>query len=295
MTALSLLDRLPGRLPNYVRLVRLDKPIGTYLLMWPALWALWIAGNGHPSPRVAVVIVVGVVLMRAAGCALNDFADRHFDGHVERTRARMIPAGRVTPREAVIIFVVLCACAFALVLLLNLLTILMSFVGLALASGYPFAKRYTYLPQVVLGAAFGWAVPMAFAAQTGSVPPEAWLLFVATVLWATVYDTMYAMVDRPDDLRIGVKSSAILFGEYDRLIVGILQVLLIVSLFLAGQRAHLGAFFYTALTVGAGLAGYEQWLIREREPPACFKAFLHNNWFGLVVFVGIVVDYMVRG
>lgn len=290
-----LVDHLPGRLPDFARLVRLDKPIGIYLLLWPPLWALWIAGEGHPDPLVVTVFVLGVILMRSAGCAINDYADRHFDGHVARTRARMLPAGRVQPREAVMTFAVLSLCAFALVLLMNWLTIGLSFIGLALAATYPYSKRHTYLPQVVLGAAFGWAVPMAFAAQLGTVPPLGWLMYITAIVWATAYDTLYAMVDRKDDLKIGVKSTAILFGELDRLIVGILQVLVLAALFLIGQQANLGGFYYMGLTVAAGLAGYEQWLIRERKPDACFRAFLHNNWFGLVIFAGVVLDFWARG
>lgn len=289
-----LIARLPGRLPDFARLVRLDKPIGILLLLWPALWALWIAGDGHPDPLVVTVFVAGVIIMRSAGCAINDYADRYFDGHVERTEARMIPAGRVRPSEAVLTFAVLSLCAFVLVLLMNWLTIAMSFVGLALAASYPYSKRHTYLPQVVLGAAFGWAVPMSFAAQLGTVSALGWLMYVIAIVWATVYDTMYAMVDRRDDLKIGVKSTAILFGELDKLIVGILQVLVIAALFLVGQQAKLGGFYYMGLTVAIGLAVYEQWMIRDREPAACFKAFLHNNWFGFAVFLGVVLDYWAR-
>ncbi|KAA3629388.1 MAG: 4-hydroxybenzoate octaprenyltransferase [Proteobacteria bacterium] len=290
-----LVERLPGRLPDFARLVRLDKPIGIYLLLWPPLWALWIAGDGRPDPLVVAVFVAGVILMRSAGCAINDYADRHFDGHVARTQARMIPAGRIRPREAVVAFAVLSLCAFALVLLMNWLTIGLSLIGLALAAVYPYSKRHTYLPQVVLGAAFGWAVPMAFAAQTGTVPALGWLMYVTAILWATAYDTMYAMVDRKDDLKIGIKSTAILFGELDKLIIGILQALVLGALFLIGQQAKLGGFYYMGLTVAAGLAIYEQWMIREREPAACFRAFLHNNWFGLVVFCGVVLDFWARG
>ncbi|GAB4352971.1 MAG: 4-hydroxybenzoate octaprenyltransferase [Gammaproteobacteria bacterium] len=289
-----LVNHLPGRLPDFVRLVRLDKPIGIYLLLWPPLWALWIAGEGRPDPLVVTVFVLGVILMRSAGCAINDFADRFFDGHVTRTKARMIPAGRVAPREAVITFLVLSLASFALVLLLNWLTIGLSFIGLALAALYPYAKRHTYLPQVVLGAAFGWAVPMAFAAQTGSLPPLAWLMYVIAIVWATAYDTMYAMVDRKDDLKIGIKSTAILFGELDRLIVGILQFIVLAGLFMVGLQVEMGPLYYAGLTVAAGMAGYEQWLIRKREPEACFRAFLHNNWLGMVVFIGVFLDYWVR-
>ncbi|MEJ2644047.1 MAG: 4-hydroxybenzoate octaprenyltransferase [Gammaproteobacteria bacterium] len=281
------------RLYQYYRLTRLDRPIGSLLLLWPAMWALWIAGKGHPQPLIVAVFVLGVFIMRSAGCVLNDYADRHIDPHVKRTKARPLAAGQVSAREALILFVVLSLIAFALVLLLNRLTVLMSFGGIALAAVYPFTKRYTHLPQVFLGAAFGWAVPMAFAAQTGAVPKVGWLLFIAAILWAVVYDTMYAMVDRDDDLKIGVKSTAILFGDADRLIIGIVQALLLGALVLAGQLAHLHSMYYLGLAVAAGLALYQQYLIRGRQRDKCFQAFLNNNWFGGVVFAGIVLHYMV--
>ncbi len=282
------------RLLEYAYLMRLHKPIGIFLLLWPALWALWIAGEGAPDPLVVFVFVAGVTLMRSAGCVINDYADRHFDPHVARTRERPIAAGRVAPKEALILFVLLCLLALGLVSLMNALTIWMSLVGAFLAATYPFAKRYTHLPQVYLGAAFGWAVPMAFAAQTGGVPKVGWLLFVATILWATAYDTMYAMVDRDDDVKIGVKSTAILFGESDRLIIAMIQVMLLLALVLAGQVATLGGYYYFGLLLAAVLAVYQQYLIREREPKACFKAFLNNNWFGAAVFGGIFLDYLAR-
>jgi 4-hydroxybenzoate polyprenyltransferase len=282
------------RLIQYAYLMRLHKPIGIFLLLWPALWALWIAGAGRPDPLVVFVFAAGVVLMRSAGCVINDYADRHFDPHVARTRDRPIAAGQVAPNEALILFAVLCLLALGLVLLMNRLTILMSLAGAFLAVTYPFMKRYTHLPQVYLGAAFGWAVPMAFAAQTGELPREAWLLFVATVLWATVYDTMYGMVDREDDLKIGVKSTAILFGEADRAIIAILQVLLLLALAMAGRAAELGGYYYFGLLLAAALAVYQQYLIREREPRACFRAFLNNNWFGAAVYGGILLHYLAR-
>jgi len=284
--------RIRERLTQYARLMRLDKPIGIYLLLWPTLWALWIAGEGKPDLMVVGVFVLGVVLMRSAGCVINDYADRHIDPHVERTCKRPIACGSVTPREALILFVVLCLLAFALVLLLNRLTLYLSFGAVALAALYPFMKRFTHLPQVVLGAAFGWAVPMAFAALSGEVPRVAWLLFVATVLWTTAYDTMYGMVDREDDLKIGVKSTAILFGESDRLVIGILQLLALGALALAGQLASLDGYYYFGLALAAGLALYQQYLIRERRPEACFRAFLNNHWFGAAVFSGIVLAYL---
>jgi len=282
------------RLLQYAYLMRLHRPIGIFLLLWPALWALWIAGEGSPDPLVVFVFVAGVVLMRSAGCVINDYADRDFDPHVARTRERPIAAGRVTPREALILFTLLCLLALGLVLLMNSLTIWLSLVGALLAVTYPFMKRYTHLPQVYLGAAFGWAVPMAFAAQTGEVPRVAWLLFVATILWATAYDTMYGMVDREDDLKIGVKSTAILFGESDRLIIAIIQVVLLLALVLAGQAAGLGLYYYFGLLLATALLVYQQYLIRERRPAACFKAFLNNNWFGAAVFGGIVLEYLAR-
>ena len=280
------------RMTQYARLMRLDKPIGIYLLLWPTLWALWIAGQGKPDLSVVGVFVLGVILMRSAGCVINDYADRNIDPHVARTCQRPIACGKVTPREALVLFGILCALAFGLVLFMNTLTICLSFVAVALAALYPFMKRYTNLPQVVLGAAFGWAVPMAFAAQTGEVPRVAWLLFVATVLWTTAYDTMYGMVDREDDLKIGVKSTAILFGESDRMVIGILQLLALVALAFAGQAASLDGYFYFGLALAAGLALYQQYLIREREPEACFRAFLNNHWFGAAVFSGIVLAYL---
>ena len=280
------------RLHEYFLLTRLHRPIGSLLLLWPTLWALWVAGAGHPDPLVVVVFVLGVVIMRSAGCVINDYADRHVDPHVKRTDDRPIAAGRVTPSEALALFAVLCLVAFALVLLMNWLTIALSFAGVALAATYPFMKRYTYLPQVVLGAAFGWAIPMAFAAQTGAVPKLAWLLFLANVLWSTAYDTMYAMVDRPDDLKVGVKSTAILFGEGDRVIIGFIQGLFFIVMWLVGRQAGLGRYYYLGLAVAAALAVYQQYLIRHREGKACFKAFLNNNWFGMAIFAGIVVHYL---
>ena len=282
------------RLLQYAYLMRLHRPIGIFLLLWPALWALWIAGEGSPDPLVVFVFVAGVVLMRSAGCVINDYADRDFDPHVARTRERPIAAGRVKPKEALILFAVLCLLALGLVLLMNSLTIWLSLVGALLAVTYPFMKRYTHLPQVYLGAAFGWAVPMAFAAQTGEVPRVGWLLFVATILWATAYDTMYGMVDREDDLKIGVKSTAILFGDSDRLIIAIIQVVLLLALVLAGQAAGLGIYYYFGLLLATTLLVYQQYLIRERRPAACFKAFLNNNWFGAAVFGGIVLDHLAR-
>jgi len=279
------------RLGHYWRLMRFDKPIGILLLLWPALWALWIAGQGKPKPLVCLVIVAGVVVMRAAGCVINDYADRDFDPHVERTRLRPVAAGQVSPREALLLFVGLCLFAFGLVLLLNGYTIALSFGGAFLAASYPFMKRYTDLPQAYLGIAFGWAVPMSFAAQTNAIPLVGWELFVATVLWALIYDTMYAMVDRDDDLKIGVKSTAILFGEYDRHIIGGLQVLMLLILAGIGLQLGLAAPYYLGLLAAAGFSVYQQGLIYHRAKADCFKAFLNNHWFGAAVFSGLAVQY----
>lgn len=283
------------RLKAYALLVRLHRPIGIYLLLWPTLWALWIAAGGWPDPGILFIFLAGVVLMRSAGCAINDYADRHIDPHVARTRERPIASGLVSPREALAVFAVLCLLAFVLVLFLNRLTLLLSLVAVVLAGTYPFMKRLHHLPQVHLGAAFGWAVPMAFAAQTGEFPPPvAWLMFIAAVLWATVYDTFYAMADRGDDLRLGVKSSAILFGEADRMITGVLQLLLLWSLWLVGREAELGLWYWLGLALAAGFALYQQYLIVDREPAACFRAFLNNHWFGAAVFAGVFLDYALR-
>ena len=281
-----------GRFHEYALLMRLNRPIGIFLLLWPALWALLVAGEGHPPPHIVVIFIGGVILMRSAGCVINDFADREIDRFVARTRNRPLTTGRVSAWEAKLLFIVLCLAAFALVMLLNPLTIMLSVVGVLLAGSYPFMKRITHLPQVYLGAAFGWAVPMAFAAVSGGVPPIGWLMFTATVVWATVYDTMYAMVDRDDDIVLGVKSTAILFGDADRQILGVLQVLLLICLVMIGHQAGLGWYYYGSLVIAALLALYQQGLIRYREREACFRAFLNNNWFGAVVFAGMLIDYL---
>ena len=280
------------RLAAYALLVRLNRPIGILLLLWPTLWALWIAGAGNPPWEVVLIFSLGVVLMRSAGCAINDFADRHIDGRVERTRERPLATGLVRPREAVAVFLLLSLIAFGLVLLLDWQTVALSTVAVALAALYPFMKRYTHLPQLVLGAAFGWAVPMAFSAVTGAVPLLAWLLFAATLTWALVYDTEYAMVDRDDDLKIGVKSTAILFGRHDRLIIGLLQLLMLGLLAAVGRLAGLGLFYYAALAGAAAMGIWQQYLIRDRQPAGCFKAFLNNNGFGMLIFVGLLLDYL---
>lgn len=286
---------LRQRLLLYARLARLDRPIGNFLLLWPMLWALWLAAEGWPRPGVLVVFVLGVLVMRAAGCVINDYADRDFDRHVKRTRERPLTTGAVTEREALNLFAVLCLVAFGLVLLMNRLTVLLSLVGVALAASYPFMKRHTHLPQVHLGAAFGWAAPMAFAAQAGEVTAMAWLVFVAAVVWATIYDTEYAMVDRDDDLKIGIKSTAILFGRQDRLMIGLLQVLMTLLLALIGWRAGLGAIYFLCLGLATGLFAHQQWLIRDRSREGSFRAFLNNNVYGGIIFAGIVLSYLFTG
>ncbi|WP_096527729.1 4-hydroxybenzoate octaprenyltransferase [Candidatus Nitrosoglobus terrae] len=280
------------RLIIYARLMRLDRPIGIFLLLWPTLWALWIAGEGQPDLKILLIFLMGVVIMRSAGCAINDFADRDFDPHVQRTRHRPLAMKEIYPREAIALFVGLSLLAFGLVLLLNPLTIALSVIGAFLAGTYPFMKRYTRWPQMYLGAAFSWGVPMAFAAQIGSVPTTGWLLFAAAVLWTTVYDTFYAMVDREDDLRIGIKSTAVLFDDQDRLITGLMQGLVLLLLLWAGYREELGLYYYLGLGMATGFASYQQYLIRSREPANCFKAFLNNNAFGAVIFSGIVLHYL---
>lgn len=277
---------------EYALLMRLDKPIGIYLLLWPTLWALWIAADGYPDRNVLLVFVVGVVLMRSAGCVINDYADRHVDGAVARTRERPLAAGRVQAWEALTLFAVLGLMAFVLVLSMNRLTIGLAVVGVLLAASYPFAKRFHNLPQLHLGIAFAWAVPMAYAAQRDSFNIDAVILFAATVLWTIAYDTMYAMVDREDDLRIGVKSTAILFGRHDRLIIALLQLSCLALLLWIGLRHGLGLHYYSSLLGAAILAGYQQWLIRGRQREACFRAFLNNHYFGLLVFLGLFLSYL---
>ncbi|MEK7816586.1 MAG: 4-hydroxybenzoate octaprenyltransferase [Pseudomonadota bacterium] len=284
-----------ARLREYALLMRLHRPIGMLLLLWPTLWGLWFAGAGRPDWRVLTVFVLGVGLMRSAGCVINDYADRGFDPHVARTRERPIAAGRVAPAEALALFAALCLMAFALVLTLNRLAILLSVAGVFLAATYPFLKRHTHLPQFYLGVAFGWGIVMAFAAQTGSVPVLAWILFFANVFWAVAYDTAYAMVDREDDLKVGVKSTAILFGDQDRLLIGVFHALTLLLLGLAGGLAGRGILYYIGLGLAAALAVYQQYLLRRRAPAGCFKAFLNNNWFGAAVFAGLLLDYLKSG
>lgn len=280
-----------SRVYQYAILARLNKPIGIFLLLWPTLWALWIAAEGVPDLGVLTVFVLGVILMRSAGCVINDYADREIDPRVNRTKDRPIASGRVSADEAMLLFMGLCFSAFLLVLTMNTFTILLSLGGVLLAAIYPFMKRYTHMPQIVLGMAFGWAIPMAFAAQTNDVPKIAWLIYVVTVLWAVIYDTMYAMADRSDDLKIGVKSTAILFGDADRVIIGMLQAMMLFALYLVGEQAQLGEEYLIALVISVILMGYQQYLIRYRQPALCISAFLNNNWIGIAIFIGIIVNY----
>ena len=289
MTTLSLRQRVS----EYEKLMRLDKPIGILLLLWPTLWALWVASDGRPAAWVVAIFVVGTVLMRSAGCVINDYADRWLDPHVKRTKDRPLATGAVSGREALAVFAVLMLVAFALVLTLNRLTVWLSFAGLVLAATYPYLKRHTYLPQVWLGMAFGWGIPMAFAAVQGTVPPLAWLLYCANILWATGYDTWYAMVDREDDLRAGSKSTAILFGDLDLVAQGILYALTLLALALVGQQAQLGLVYWIALGVAVALVAYQFWIARHRERGACFRAFLHNNWIGAAIFAGIAAHHAI--
>ncbi|MEZ0584563.1 4-hydroxybenzoate octaprenyltransferase [Erwinia sp. STN24] len=279
-----------SKLQAYSRLMRIDKPIGSLLLLWPTFWALWLAGLRVPPLNVLVVFTLGVFFMRAAGCVVNDFADRKIDGHVKRTQSRPLPSGAVTSTEAKFLFGGLVLVSFCLVLTMNLMTILLSFGGLALAWIYPFMKRYTHLPQVVLGAAFGWAIPMGWAAVSETVPLACWLLFFANICWTVAYDTQYAMVDRDDDLKIGVKSTAILFGRFDKLIIGLLQLATLGLMAAIGWLTQLGAPFYCSLLAAAALFIYQQKLISARERDACFRGFLNNNYVGLILFVGIALS-----
>lgn len=282
------------RLQQYWKLTRGDRPIGWLLLLWPTWWALWIAAAGIPPLWTLLVFSLGVWLTRAAGCVINDYADRWLDHAVERTRDRPLATGAVSGREALLLFAGLMLAAFALVLTQNRLTILLSFVALALAAAYPYMKRHTHLPQVVLGMAFGWGIPMAFAAVQDTVPPIAWVLFAANILWSTAYDTWYAMVDREDDIRMGSKSTAILFGRHDRLIIGILYVGVFALLTVAGHMAALGIAYWIGLLIAAALVAWEFTITRSRDRAACFRAFLHNHWVGMVIFIGIAVDHLLR-
>lgn len=287
----ALPDPVQARLADYARLLRIDRPIGSLLLLWPTYWALWLAGDGSPSIANVIIFTLGVFFMRAAGCAINDFADRDWDRHVKRTQDRPLTTGRIQSWEAVVLFLGLCLVSFLMVVLFtNRLTLYLSFGGALLAFIYPFMKRYTHLPQLFLGAAFSWAIPMAWAAQANELSQLTWLLFTANVLWTVAYDTLYAMVDRDDDLKIGVKSTAILFGDADRLIIGGLQGLVIITLLMVGAQAELGFFWYLGVASMAALFGWHQYLARNRTREGCFEAFLNNNWAGFVVFAGLALD-----
>ena len=276
---------------NYVELMRLDKPIGIWLLLWPTLWALWLAGEGNPDPGIFAVFMFGVVIMRSAGCVLNDLADRNIDPYVERTRMRPIASGAVAPLEALTLFVALALIAVGLAAMLNRPAQVLAVIGAGLTIVYPFIKRILSIPQFVLGAAFGWAVPMAFAAQTGETAQLAWLVFGTALIWAVIYDTFYAMVDRDDDLKVGTKSTAILFGDADLFVIGGLQLLMLVALVFIGDMAKLGIWYYGSVALAAMLMAWHQWLARDRQAAACFRAFLHNQYIGMIIFIGIVLHY----
>lgn len=281
----------PRNISHYLQLMRVDRPIGTYLVIWPALWSLWIAAEGMPNPLLIIVFIAGAFLMRSAGCVINDFADRHIDGHIERTKNRPLAAGLVTASEAIQLFILLCACAALLLFFTNRLTVLLAVVALLLAALYPFTKRFTHLPQVFLGMAFSCSIPMAFAAQTNTLPEIIIPLYVAVVVWVIVYDTFYAMVDREDDLKIGVKSTAILFGRYEKLITTALQIIFIALIIKIGLLIELGRIYYGSVVVTALFFIHQQQLISQREKNKCFRAFLNNNYVGMAIFIGIAADY----
>ena len=285
------LPRILDGLHDYARLMRLDRPIGIWLLLWPTLWALWISSRGKPNPRIFLIFVAGTVLMRSAGCAINDYADRSFDPHVKRTWDRPVAAGRISTLEALVLFATLSIAALMLALQLDKTTLLLAVVGGFLAISYPFVKRFLSVPQMYLGLTFGWGIPMAFQAQFEQVPRVAYLLLLANVLWVTVYDTMYAMVDRDDDIKIGVRSTAIVFGDSDRHIIAVLQVMTLACLYLVGQMIHMGSWYDGGLCAGAVFFAYQLWLIRARDREGCFRAFLNNNYFGMAVFIGMALEY----
>lgn len=276
----------------YFDLMRLNKPVGAYLLLWPTFWALWVAAEGAPDLSIFIIFTLGVIFMRAAGCVINDYADRHVDGHVERTVNRPLVTGVVSSKQALILFFSLLAAAFVLVLFTNTLTIQLSFIGAGLAALYPFMKRHTHLPQVFLGAAFSWAIPMAFAAQAGELPKYIWLMYIANLSWTVAYDTMYAMVDRNDDLKIGVKSTAILFGDADRVMIAILHAISVFCLVLLGSELALGLYYYLGLLVAVGLMVYQHWLIKDRDRAGCFAGFINSHWVGVAVWAGLILSYI---
>lgn len=284
--------KLLKQLYFYARLMRLHRPIGILLLLWPTLWALWIASNGHPNLLVLVIFILGVVVMRSAGCVINDIADRKFDGEVARTKGRPLTAGQVSIKEALTLFIILLFVALGLVVLLNNLTTKLAVFGLIIAIIYPFMKRITHLPQLILGVAFAWGVPMAFAAQTNSLPGVAWLIFFIAALWPVAYDTMYAMVDKQDDLRIGVKSTAILFGSADRFIIGLIQIIILSLLIVLGILITAKIYYFIGVLIAALLFIYQQSLIKNRDPKSCFQAFLNSNWVGMIIFLGLVLNYL---
>ncbi|WP_255360084.1 4-hydroxybenzoate octaprenyltransferase [Thiomicrospira sp. ALE5] len=282
---------LNAKIWPYIQLMRLDKPVGIYLVLWPALWALWLAAEGIPPGLVLLVFILGAIVMRSAGCVINDYADRHWDGAVARTAQRPLARCVITPRAALILFAGLCLVGFGLVLLLNTLTILLSVGALVLATLYPFTKRFTHWPQMFLGAAFAWAVPMGYAAILGTVPYQAWLVFAITLVWTLIYDTFYAITDREDDLKVGIKSTAILFGRYDLLVIGLLQSVMLLLLVWLGIWIQLGWAFWLSLLFVAGLFAWQLWQSRQRDSQACFKAFKQNHWVGLAILVGLIIDY----
>ncbi|NNM60631.1 MAG: 4-hydroxybenzoate octaprenyltransferase [Steroidobacteraceae bacterium] len=288
------MPRIGATLLDYGRLMRLDRPIGTYLLLWPTLWALWIAGDGKPRESIFAIFVIGVLVMRSAGCVINDYADRDFDPHVARTKDRPLAAGRVSRQEALVLFAILCLVALTLALRLERKALLLALAGAFLALTYPFIKRFLSVPQLYLGLSFGWGIPMAFAAQQGRLPRIAWLLFLANLLWVTVYDTIYAMVDRDDDLKIGVRSTAILFGDSDRHIIAALQGMTLLALVFVGRQSRFGPWYWAGLVAAGAFFVRQLWLIRHREPGACFRAFLNNHYVGMSVFIGILLNYQFR-
>ena len=285
------LPRILGGAHEYARLMRLNRPIGIWLLLWPTLWAVWIASRGKPTADIFLIFVAGTVIMRSAGCVINDYADRSFDPKVHRTQDRPLAAGRISSIEALVLFTILALTALLLALQLNKLTLLCAVGGAFVAVIYPFIKRFLSVPQLFLGVAFGAGIPMAFAAQIERVPQVAWLMFLANVLWVTVYDTMYAMVDRDDDVRIGVRSTAILFGDSDRHIIAVLQIMTLLALYLVGRIIHFGHWYEAGLLAGAMFFIYQLWLIHDRSQEGCFRAFLNNNYFGMSVFIGILLEY----